>query len=1320
MASRKLRGLTVEIGGNTTNLQKALREVEQRAKETQNSLKTIKSALKLNPNDTALQSSYMSTLQKQIEQTKEKLELLKQADKNAKQQLAKGEISSDEYAQLQKEIGLATKELDKLETEFRNAPAVIKQSNVAIRQFGEELQSIGDKTQEISKKAQTVGNNLSKFITIPIAGVATASVATGLEFEKQMNRVSAISGATGKEFEKLKEQAIDLGASTVFSAGEVADAQEQLASAGFAVNEILEAMPGVMDLAAVSGGDMALAAEAAGAAINQFGLEMSDASHVADIYAKAAADTNAETSDMAEAMKYAGPIASQLGLSVEDTAASIGIMSDAGIKGSQAGTTLRGALTRLGKPTKQSAQLMETLGIEVFDAQGKMKPFSNVLSILKDKFSTLSEEQQVQAVTTIFGQESMSGMLKLIDGAGSSFDNLRDGLKDSTGAAREMAETINAGASGSIEELKGSLETLGINVSEALAPALIQVTEFLQSLVDRFNELSPEQQQAVVDFGLVAAAIGPVISVTSKVAEKIGGLIKGVGSLVTQMAGAPEGMSGFAKFLKGLASPKGLISLAIAAVGSLGFAIYNAVRDSTEHIRRLNDITSELDENLNDVKGKSALIDSLVGELQKLNAVEDKSVDQQARIKSIIAQLNELLPEHQLEWDETTQSVKGLNDEYLNYIDTVKKEAVWEAQSNAIKQFTEEIVNAQGELFDAKEKFTQIMTEDLNFTKEQIQTVFDTIESGSDWDKMMNTEQFNSVSGNIAQTLYKNAQRYAGEYQKTSETVSIANTKISESTEKANAVLQAVTGDSTASLEQLASKSEESAERQNIAQDSKTQKVTENTAKEQEVKQQASEADAVRNQQDIEGLQARNEAIEEATSQLEASYKNHLDALNAVQSEGFESSKVTLDEYLASMRERQEQQHAFEQNMQQLRLSLIETGNADLLGNLEQFNVSHAGLVQELVDSDDAKFNELVEIWRTNSKVAGESATSELNNALEEFGPIMDEVLANLELENPEFAAKAKGWMDNIKAQIDANAQEPANAIKASNEQTKSALADISSTANSEGKKVGTETASGINEEKSALNATKQMNLSIQAVYKKIADQAFKSGTGIPLQISSGIASNQPQAERTTRNLVNSINSMLSGLSSTSYSNGVNVVNGVVNGIYSGTGRAYNAGANLAYNVNAGFRRNLDINSPSGVMIENMGYVIEGLEVETKRSKGRVDKLGSDLANSLNTGFTDNVEMDFNAKLDALKDLNTNANVELGFGSFEGLKEAISGNGINYEKLGDELAKSLARQNVEPKQPVEFVISTPGHAWRAYVDDITKAQSQSAKLELVY
>lgn len=351
----------------------------------------------------------------------------------------------------------------------------------------------------LAKKAMVGVGKAIIGVTAGIAAFGVSAVKTGMEFEAQMSRVQAISGATSEELEALNKLAIKLGADTAFSAKEAAEGMENLASAGFNTNEIMDAMPGLLDLAAVSGGDVAMASENAASALRAFGLEAGQAGHIADVFARAAADTNAEVEDMGYAMKYVAPVAKAMGHSLEETAAAIGIMSDAGVKGSQAGTTLRGALSRLAKPTKNMKDVMADLGLSFFDAKGNMKPLAGIISELERGTKGLTQEQKNQAIVTLFGQQSLSGMLALIDAGPGKLQELTKSLKESDGAAQEMAKTMQNNLSSQIEQLGGSFETLKIKIFQSVDGPLNSVvgklTEYVNKMGSAFSGIDEDAQK---------------------------------------------------------------------------------------------------------------------------------------------------------------------------------------------------------------------------------------------------------------------------------------------------------------------------------------------------------------------------------------------------------------------------------------------------------------------------------------------------------------------------------------------------------------------------------------------------------------------------------------------------------------------------------------------------------------------------------------------------------------------------------------------------------------------------------------------------------
>lgn len=324
-----------------------------------------------------------------------------------------------------------------------------------------------------------------------LGGVAAAAIKVGSDFESQMSRVKAISGATGEEFEQLKAQAMQLGADTSFSASQAAEGMENLAAAGFTTSEIMNAMPGLLNLAAASGEDLASSSDIAASTLRGFGLAAYDAAHVADVLAANANRTNSSVADTGEAMKYIAPLARAAGLSLEETAAAIGIMANAGVNGSQAGTSLREALSRLSKPTKDMSEAMDELGISFYDSNGKMKSLTEQVGMLRQATEGMTDEQKNNYLVTLYGQEALSGMLALINEGEGSLGELTNAYKNCDGAAQKAAETMQDNLSGALEQLGGSAQTLGLafynSVADNLKNAAKTATESINNITDSFN-----------------------------------------------------------------------------------------------------------------------------------------------------------------------------------------------------------------------------------------------------------------------------------------------------------------------------------------------------------------------------------------------------------------------------------------------------------------------------------------------------------------------------------------------------------------------------------------------------------------------------------------------------------------------------------------------------------------------------------------------------------------------------------------------------------------------------------------------------------------
>ena len=641
-----VKGIIVEIGGDTSGLQNALKKVNSATSSLSKELRGINSLLKLDPTNTELVSQKQQVLAENIEQTTQKLEELKKIQDEANASANK--ISPENYRALQREIISTENKLKDLQVQASKWTTA-----------GKSIEEFGNKVKSVSDKLDALGSTLTTTLTLPVLAIGTAAVTTGNDFEAQMSRVQAIAGATGDELEQLTQQAMDLGAETSFSASEVAEGMENLASAGFNTQEIMEAMPGLLDLAASSGADLATSSEIAASAIRGFGLDASSSAHVADVFAEAAARTNAQTEDMGNAMKYIAPVANTMGLKIEEVAAAIGIMSDAGIKGEQAGTTLRGALTRLTKPTDKMKEVMDNLGISFYDNEGKMKSLTEIIAMLQDATKDLTDEQEQNALTTLFGTESLSGMVALINRGSDDLSDMTKEFENCDGAASDMADTMLDNTQGALESLSGSFETAGIAIQKTLAPEIKKLAKWIQGLVDDFSDLSDEEQLNIIKTVALVAAIGPAIKILSKLSSGVGTVIKGVGTF-SQAVGligktttdsfnkASTATQNLAKVFTGLTSPVGIAVTAITvAIAGITIAMKNAEKDTKEAFGNMGNSANDF------ITG----IDSAQSHLDEFNTELFVSSEEQKKLEEEMKSVQ----------DGITKICKTASDERRNY-----------------------------------------------------------------------------------------------------------------------------------------------------------------------------------------------------------------------------------------------------------------------------------------------------------------------------------------------------------------------------------------------------------------------------------------------------------------------------------------------------------------------------------------------------------------------------------------------------------------------------------------------------------------------------
>lgn len=434
--------------------------------------------------------------------------------------------------------------------------------------------SMNSKLRLIGKDFTSVGKTLSKRISAPIVGAFVAATKASSNFDSAMSKVSAISGATGDDLDKLREKAKEMGASTKFSATESAEALNYMAMAGWKTNDMLDGLEGIMNLAAASGEDLATTSDIVTDALTAFGLQAKDSEHFADVLAATAANANTNVGMLGESFKYVAPIAGALGYSVEDTNIALGLMANAGIKASQSGTTLRGALTRLAKPTGEVKSAMEKYGISITDAQGKMLPLGDLMEQFREKLGGLSRAEQAAAATTLFGKTSMSGMLAIINASEKDYNKLTKAIYNADGSAKTMAETMLDNLGGSFVLLKSALEGAGIRFGEVLTPAIRKVVDALTSFFSWLANASEGTIKFATVMGILLASIGPVILSIGMFANSLVNIIKLQEELAKITAGKTVGA-----FIKSAAAKVADMASTIADT-----VAYNAYRASVSGV----------------------------------------------------------------------------------------------------------------------------------------------------------------------------------------------------------------------------------------------------------------------------------------------------------------------------------------------------------------------------------------------------------------------------------------------------------------------------------------------------------------------------------------------------------------------------------------------------------------------------------------------------------------------------------------------------------------------------------------------------------------
>lgn len=620
MANR-IKGITIEINGSVTGLDKALKETNSKLSETKRALGDVDRLLKLDPGNVDLLRQKQKYLTDAIDETKRKLD----TEKEALQQLKDADRSPEVERQmeaLQRQIAADTQELEKLIDKEKDFGSVA----------GQQIQAAGEKMQNVGDKISDVGGKLTRNVTVPIVGIGTAIVKTAADFESQMSTVQAITGATGDEIGQLEDKAREMGENTVFSATEAAEAFEYMGMAGWETQDMISGIDGILNLAAAAGADLATTSDIVTDALTGFGKEAKDAGHFADVMAAAATNANTNVEMMGETFKYVAPVAGAMGYSMEDVSLAVGLMANSGIKASQAGTSLKTLMSNLAHPIGQAKTAVEELGIALDDGHGKMKSWREVMDELRDKMGDMkmsSEDvnaaleelsnqleageisqsefddgvqqlaencygaegaMKAQSAAMLAGKEGMAGLLAIVNASEEDYNKLADAIEN---------------CSYNLDEVSDAVENSGVEWGKYADKAWMAVDDGIRGLADTIaHELrdvgtSAEdlQQYLMMEYGLDADdAIAAI--------DAVGESAKGTAEEMSKIK--QENLESQIKILVSQ-----LQELAI----SLGETLIPIAKDVVEYIQKVTDKLNGMDPKTKDLIVKAGLILAVVGPL---------------------------------------------------------------------------------------------------------------------------------------------------------------------------------------------------------------------------------------------------------------------------------------------------------------------------------------------------------------------------------------------------------------------------------------------------------------------------------------------------------------------------------------------------------------------------------------------------------------------------------------------------------------------------------------------------------------------------------
>lgn len=432
--------------------------------------------------------------------------------------------------------------------------------------FSRTAKRMGRDINKVGKNIGSVGSSLTKSFTVPLVGIGVAASKIGMDFERSMSEVKAVTGASSSEMKLLEKSARDAGKVTSKSAKESAEALKYMGLAGWNVTDSMNGLMPILRLSEAGNIDLGRASDLVTDSMSAMGIEVKDLPKYLDKVAQTSRKSNTDIDAMMEAYLGVGGVLRGLNISLDESSVALGMMANAGIKGSEAGTKLNKILLNLTAPTGQAKKALDELKLSAFDSSGKFKGLDNVLFEVKNKTKDMTAEQKNSYLSMIAGSQHIDGMNALMNGLDDSYVELKKSISAADGALDEMSKTMLANNKGSITQLKSGLDEVGLKIYDVLKPAIADTVEVLKKLTDKLNNLTPEQTEMITKFVKMAVVVGPVLMVIGKLTTGVGGAIVKFG----KFAGVIKRLG----FLSAIFSPGMIVVGVIAAIIAVGVLLY--------------------------------------------------------------------------------------------------------------------------------------------------------------------------------------------------------------------------------------------------------------------------------------------------------------------------------------------------------------------------------------------------------------------------------------------------------------------------------------------------------------------------------------------------------------------------------------------------------------------------------------------------------------------------------------------------------------------------------------------------------------------------